>query len=65
MGRFLRIEAPSFVAHAEIVEGRLGTGPDDVAPIIGYMRGWTGVQVRDYCNRKGWRYSVHEYPEGS
>ena len=28
------------------------------APILRYMVGWTGEQVRDYCIRKGWTWQV-------
>ena len=64
-GMFLRIEAPHFCAHAEIVDHHVGRGPYDCAPIIAYMRGWNGLQVKSYCARKGWRLTVHAYPEGT
>ena len=60
--KFIRIDAPHFCAHAEIVDRRVGTGPIDVAPILKYMRGWDGKRVADYCRRKGWTLTVHEYP---
>jgi len=28
------------------------------APIVKYMVGWPRHQVRDYCQRKGWRVQV-------
>jgi hypothetical protein len=46
----LRIVSPHFVAG--IVRGGL------CAPIIGYMRGWTFAQIRDYCVRKNWTVEV-------
>lgn len=46
----LRIVAPHFVAG--IVRGGL------CAPIIGYMRGWTLRQIREYCERKCWDVEV-------
>ena len=61
-GKFLRIVAPHFCAHAEVIDRHVSTLPNDVAPILKYMRGWDGRRVADYCKRKGWKLSVHEYP---
>jgi hypothetical protein len=61
--RFMRIEAPHFVAHAEIRHGRVSALPDECAPIIAYMRGWDGQRVRAYCLGKRWSCTVHPYPE--
>ena len=32
----------------------------EAAPIVGYMkkRKWTRDQVREYCNRRGWKIEV-------
>ncbi len=46
----MRIEAPHFVAGVVIEDGRV----IDCAPIIKYMRGWTDIQVLEYCRKKGW-----------
>lgn len=45
-----RILAPHFVAGGEAWRGKVV----NEAPILKYMRGWSGRQVRDYCRRKGW-----------
>jgi hypothetical protein len=45
----LRITAPHFCA---------GIGEGMCAPIIKYMRGWTVRQIREYCQRKGWKVEV-------
>jgi len=47
----IRITAPHFVAG--IVADSVVTR---AAPILGYMRGWDGRQVADYCKRKGWTW---------
>lgn len=46
----LRITAPHFVAG--IVPGGVS------APIIRYMKGWTGKRISDYCRSKGWGVEV-------
>jgi len=63
--RFLRVEAPHFTAHAEIVDRRVSAAPHDCAPIIAYMRGWDGAKVAAYCRRMGWTLTVHRYPTGA
>lgn len=45
------IDAPHFNAGIVAENGKVVRA----APIIRYMIGWTGVQVRDYCRKKGWR----------
>lgn len=60
--RWMRIESdkpPVMTAHADIVNGVVGKGPYDVAPIIWYMRGWPYKKVKAYCDKRGWRLSVH------
>lgn len=49
--KLIRITAPHFVAafEADNVVRRC-------APIISYMKGWTGRQVSEYCKRKGWKW---------
>lgn len=46
-----RIEAPHFVAAAEIQDGVVVR----TAPILDYMMGWTTEQVRDYVESKKWQ----------
>lgn len=48
----IRIVAPHFVAGIHASRGKV----DYAAPILDYMRGWTGAQVRDYCLKKGWKW---------
>jgi hypothetical protein len=45
-----RIVAPHFVAGGEARAGKCVRA----APIIKYMVGWSGKQVKDYCEKKGW-----------
>ena len=49
-----RIEAPHFVAGGEVSKGVCVRA----APIIKYMVGWTGRQVRDYCRNKRWKIEI-------
>jgi len=44
--KFLRIEAPHFVAGITIKE--------TAAPILKYMLNWTEEEIRRYCKKKGW-----------
>lgn len=48
------IEAPHFYAGVVAQDGRVA----EVAPILcrHIKRGWSGQQVVDYCQRKGWRW---------
>lgn len=48
----VRIEAPHLVAGVVAVGGRVV----EAAPILGYMLGWSGIDVADYCARKGWSW---------
>lgn len=48
----IAIDAPHFYAAIVHADGRVTRA----APIIGYMVGWTGAQVAEYCRRKGWRW---------
>ncbi len=50
----MRVVAPHFVAALVVVADRVTTA----APILAYMRGWTGDRVRAYVARKGWRASI-------
>lgn len=50
----IRITAPHFCAG--FVADSVVT--KECAPILSYMRGWTGRQVADYCKRKGWALEV-------
>lgn len=50
--RTVLIEAPYFCAAVIAVDGRVVAA----APIIHYMIGWNGQQVRDYCRKKGWSW---------
>lgn len=61
--KFLRIDAPHFCAHAEIVDRLVGSAPYECAPILKYMRGWDGKRVAAYCKAKGWSLTVHDYAE--
>lgn len=45
------IDAPHFFAGGDIERGRVVR----VAPIIAYMCGWSARQVKDYCDKKGWK----------
>lgn len=31
------------------------------APILGYMTGWTGHKVKEYCDGKGWKIERTEH----
>jgi len=44
------VEAPEFTAGGFAEDGRV----TKVAPIIGYMEGWTAQEVKDYCDENGW-----------
>jgi len=44
--RLLRIVAPHFVAGVVVGER--------AAPIIRYMKHWSEVSIREYCERKKW-----------
>jgi len=46
-----RVTASHFVAGGEIRRGKVVRA----APIIRYMRGWSGREVKAYCDKKGWR----------
>lgn len=48
----IQITAPHFCAGLVAKDGRVIRA----APIIKYMRGWTGQQVADYCREKGWHW---------
>ena len=52
--KLIRITAPHFCAG--FVADSVVT--KECAPIIAYMRGWSGRQVADYCKRKGWTWEV-------
>lgn len=47
----IRITAPHFVAGLE-ADGTVKR----TAPILGYMLGWDGRKVADYCKAKGWTW---------
>lgn len=56
---WFRIEAPHFVAAAEINKfGRV----NHAAPIIKYMqqKKWSLNAVKHYCNQKQWKISIYE-----
>jgi hypothetical protein len=46
----IAIDAPHFYAGLVAQDGKV----IEAAPIIGYMLGWTGKQVANYCAKKGW-----------
>jgi len=50
----MRIEAPHFVAGAEVRDGVVSRA----APILKYMRGWTFQRVLEYARRKGWKVII-------
>jgi hypothetical protein len=64
----IRIVARHFVAG--VVLQRRPAGADSTlsgdvlglavraAPIVGYMAGWDGTRVIDYCVRKRWRWEL-------
>jgi hypothetical protein len=48
------IDAPNFCAGLVARDGRV----IEAAPILRYMKGWTGRRVADYCMAKGWRWKT-------
>lgn len=46
----IRIEAPHFVAGAEVSGGKIVR----TAPIIHYMLGWSVDDLNEYCRRREW-----------
>lgn len=48
----VRITGPWFVAGLVAEDGRV----IEAAPILKYMMGWTGRQVRLYCEQRGWTW---------
>lgn len=48
------IEAPHFCVGIVARDGKV----IEAAPIVRYMKGWTGREVADYCRKKGWRWEV-------
>jgi hypothetical protein len=46
-----RIVAPNFSAGGQLVDAKVAF----TAPVLSYMRGWTARQVKDYCDKKGWK----------
>jgi hypothetical protein len=50
------IEAPHFYCGVEVENGRVTIA----APIVGWMKGKTLIEVMDYCHRKGWRVTMPE-----
>ncbi|MBF0102055.1 MAG: hypothetical protein HQK77_14225 [Desulfobacterales bacterium] len=50
----IRITAPHFVAGLEIKDRIVVRA----APIIRYMVGWPIGTVKDYCDKKGWKFEV-------
>lgn len=53
--KLIRITAPHFVAGF-VADGAVVSR--ECAPILSYMRGWSGRQVADYCKRKSWAWEV-------
>lgn len=49
----IQIITPHFVAGLVARNGKV----IEAAPIIRYMRGWTGQRVADYCKEKGWTWN--------
>jgi len=54
--RTVRIVAPHFVAGVEVYSTR----GNKCAPIIHYMRTWAMRTILDYCDKKGWEYTILE-----
>jgi hypothetical protein len=50
----IRISSSYFVAGI-ILEDKVVV---KCAPILRYMRGWSGSDVINYCNKKGWHIEV-------
>ena len=50
----IRIVSPYFVAGAILENNKV----IHVAPIIGYMKGWTREMVENYCKKKNWLYEL-------
>ena len=48
----IAINAPHFYAGLVARRGRVV----EAADIIRYMKGWSGRQVADYCQAKGWTW---------
>lgn len=46
----IRIVSPFFVAGVILCDS-IAT---EVAPIVGYMRGWTREKIETYSHRRGW-----------
>ena len=51
MTRSFRVEAPFAVFGFETKAGVVVC----VAPIAGYMKGWTEARALAYCGKRGWR----------
>lgn len=49
--RAFRVEAP-FAVFGFVCEAGVVTR---VAPIAGYMKGWTEARALAYCGKRGWR----------
>jgi hypothetical protein len=50
----IRITARHFVAGVVLRNGLAVRA----APIVGYMAGWDGTRVIDYCVRKRWHWEL-------
>ena len=45
------VEGPHF-------SGVYDTGEDRIAYCIRFMKGWSLEDIKDYCNKKGWKVTV-------
>ena len=51
--QLVQIDAPHFCAGIVARDGRVIVA----APILHYMTGWDGQQVKSYCEKKGWAWT--------
>jgi hypothetical protein len=52
--RLIQITSNYFCAGIVALNGRVIV----TAPILKYMKGWDGMQVRNYCSHRGWSWTV-------